>query len=122
MWLFTSAQQNGMQKFVLLWNNGLKTSFASLAGVCFTPLSVSQHCLTSLSHNKNIDLQVIEECVMRLDVAMFNGILRDSEDDPPTDPLADPITDLSVLPIPIGGLTFGAGSHLKNVVSDLIFA
>jgi hypothetical protein len=61
-------------------------------------------------------LQVIEECVTRLDVAMFNGILRDPEDDVPTDPLADPITDLSVLPIPIGSLTFGAGSHLKNVV------
>jgi len=49
-------------------------------------------------------------------VAMFNGILRDPEDDVPTDPLSDPITDLSVLPIPIGSLTFGAGSHLKNVV------
>lgn len=64
-------------------------------------------------------LQVIEECVARLDVAMFNGILRDPEDDAPTDPLSDPITDLSVLPIPIGSLTFGAGSHLKNVVCDL---
>ena len=50
---------------------------------------------------------------------MFNGILRDPEDDAPTDPLADPITDLSVLPIPIGSLTFGAGSHLKNVVSTI---
>ena len=59
---------------------------------------------------------MIEECVTRLDVAMFNGILRDPEDDVPTDPLADPITDLSVLPIPIGSLTFGAGSHLINVV------
>jgi len=50
---------------------------------------------------------------------MFNGILRDPEDDAPTDPLSDPITDLSVLPIPIGSLTFGAGSHLKNVVCVL---
>ena len=49
---------------------------------------------------------------------MFNGILRDPDDDSPTDPLADPITDLSVLPIPIGSLTFGAGSHLKNVVGS----
>ena len=63
-------------------------------------------------------LQVIEECVVRLDVAMFNGILRDPDDDSPTDPLADPISDLSVLPIPIGSLTFGAGSHLKNVVGS----
>lgn len=51
---------------------------------------------------------------------MFNGILRDPEDDAPTDPLSDPITDLSVLPIPNGSLTFGAGSHLKNVVSTLL--
>ncbi len=69
-------------------------------------------------HKISLLLQVIQECVARLDVAMFNGILRDPEDDSPTDPLADPITDLSVLPIPIGGLTFGAGSHLKNVVSS----
>jgi hypothetical protein len=61
-------------------------------------------------------LQVIGECVDRLDVAMFNGIMRNPEDDSPTDPLADPITDLSVLPIPAGTLTFGAGSQLKNAV------
>lgn len=67
-----------------------------------------------------IRLQVIEECVTRLDVAMFNGILRDPKDDAPTDPLADPITDGSVLPSPIASLTFGAGSHLKNVVSTII--
>lgn len=53
---------------------------------------------------------------------MFNGILRDPEDDARTDPLADPITDLSVLPIPIGSLTFGAGSHLKNVVSTILLS
>ena len=74
--------------------------------------------LSKLKSGSNL-LQVIEECVVRLDVAMFNGILRDPEDDAPTDPLSDPITDLSVLPIPIGSLTFGAGSHLKNVVCVL---
>lgn len=62
------------------------------------------------------DLQVIAECVERLDVAMFNGIMRNPEEDSPTDPLADPVTDLSVLPIPAGALTFGAGSQLKNAV------
>jgi hypothetical protein len=33
--------------------------------------------------------------VTRLDEGMFNGILRVPEDDVPTDPLADPSTDLS---------------------------
>jgi hypothetical protein len=61
--------------------------------------------------------QIIAECVERLDIAMFNGIMRNPEDDSPTDPLADPITDLSVLPIPVGALTFGAGSQLKNAVT-----
>jgi hypothetical protein len=41
------------------------------------------------------DLQVIQEHVTRLDEGMFNGILQDPENDVPTDPLADPITDLS---------------------------
>lgn len=63
-----------------------------------------------------LGFQVIAECVDRLDVAMFNGIMRNPEDDSPTDPLADPVTDLSVLPIPVGALTFGAGSQLKNAV------
>ncbi|KAG0566301.1 hypothetical protein KC19_7G053400 [Ceratodon purpureus] len=67
-------------------------------------------CLPVLSR------QVIAECVDRLDVAMFNGIMRNPEEDSPTDPLADPVTDLSVLPIPVGALTFGAGSQLKNAV------
>ncbi|KAH8964343.1 hypothetical protein BDL97_04G061600 [Sphagnum fallax] len=40
-------------------------------------------------------LLVIQEHVTRLDEGMFNGILRDPEDDVPTDPLADPSTDLS---------------------------
>ncbi|KAG0604047.1 hypothetical protein M758_10G140300 [Ceratodon purpureus] len=67
-------------------------------------------CLPVLSR------QVIAECVDRLDVAMFNGILRNPEHKSPTDPIADPIQDLSVLPIPAGDLTFGAGSQLKNAV------
>nr|XP_024397619.1 uncharacterized protein LOC112292889 isoform X4 [Physcomitrium patens] len=67
-------------------------------------------CLPVLSR------QVISECVDRLDVALFNGIMRNPGEDSPTDPLADPVTDLSVLPIPVGALTFGAGSQLKNAV------
>lgn len=53
----------------------------------------------------------------RLDVAMFNAILRESEEDMPTDPLSDPIGDLRVLPIPAGRSSFGAGAQLKNTVS-----
>ncbi len=62
--------------------------------------------------------QIIAECVERLDVALLNGILRNPENNFPSDPFADPIMDLSVLPIPIGALSFGAGSQLKNVVSS----
>jgi hypothetical protein len=47
---------------------------------------------------------------------LFNGIMRSSTDDSCADLLADPITNLSVLPIPVGTLTFGAGAQLKNVV------
>ncbi|KAG6540981.1 hypothetical protein Mapa_017651 [Marchantia paleacea] len=58
----------------------------------------------------------IEGCCARLDVALFNAILRDEGDDVPTDPISDPVSDPSVLPISPGGLTFGGGSQLKNVV------
>ncbi|KAH9565166.1 hypothetical protein CY35_04G063700 [Sphagnum magellanicum] len=44
---------------------------------------------------KSVWWQVIQEHVTRLDEGMFNGILQDPEDDVPTDPLADPSTDLS---------------------------
>lgn len=53
----------------------------------------------------------------RLDVAMFNAILRESGDEIPTDPVSDPISDSKVLPIPAGKSSFGAGAQLKNAVS-----
>ena len=49
---------------------------------------------------------------------MFNGIFCDLDDDSLTDPLADPISDLSVLPIPIESLMLGARSQLKNVLDS----
>lgn len=52
----------------------------------------------------------------RLDVAMFNAILRESADEIPTDPVSDPISDANVLPIPAGKASFGAGAQLKNSV------
>jgi len=58
--------------------------------------------------------------VARLDVAMFNALLRESDDDIPTDPVSDPIGDPKVLPIPPGKLSFGSGAQLKTaVISDL---
>lgn len=55
--------------------------------------------------------------MIRLDVAMFNAILRESEEDMPSDPISDPISDSRVLPILAGKLSFGAGAQLKNAVS-----
>lgn len=61
----------------------------------------------------------MEQLIARLDLAMFNAILRESADEIPTDPVADPIGDSEVLPIPAGEASFGAGAQLKNAVSML---
>uniref|UniRef100_A0A2P2JZB1 Uncharacterized protein MANES_13G017200 n=1 Tax=Rhizophora mucronata TaxID=61149 RepID=A0A2P2JZB1_RHIMU len=61
---------------------------------------------------------VMEQLVGRLDVAMFNAILRESAEEMPTDPVSDPISDPKVLPIPAGKSSFGAGAQLKNAVGN----
>ncbi|OWM67204.1 uncharacterized protein LOC116207775 isoform X2 [Punica granatum] len=61
---------------------------------------------------------VMKQCVARLDVAMFNAILRESAHEIPTDPVSDPIVDSKVLPIPAGDLSFGSGAQLKNAVGN----
>ncbi|XP_042496205.1 uncharacterized protein LOC122075300 [Macadamia integrifolia] len=61
---------------------------------------------------------IMEQCVARLDVAMFNAILRESAHEIPTDPVSDPIVDPKVLPIPAGDLSFGSGAQLKNSVGN----
>ncbi|XP_061370788.1 uncharacterized protein LOC133313429 isoform X2 [Gastrolobium bilobum] len=61
---------------------------------------------------------VMEQLVNRLDVAMFNAILRESAEEMPTDPISDPISDSKVLPIPAGKSGFGAGAQLKNAVGN----
>ncbi|CAL5001316.1 unnamed protein product [Urochloa decumbens] len=61
---------------------------------------------------------VMEQCVARLDVAMFNAILRESATEIPTDPISDPIVDPKVLPIPAGDLSFGSGAQLKNSIGN----
>ena len=58
----------------------------------------------------------MEQCIARLDVAMFNAILPESDDEMTTDPVSDPISDPRVLPIPAGKSSFSAGAQLKNVV------
>ncbi|XP_052109171.1 uncharacterized protein LOC107460353 [Arachis duranensis] len=62
--------------------------------------------------------QVMEHCIARLYVAMFNAILWESALEIPTDPVSDPIVDSKVLPIPAGDLSFGSGAQLKNSVGN----
>ncbi|XP_056169821.1 uncharacterized protein LOC115672870 isoform X2 [Syzygium oleosum] len=61
---------------------------------------------------------IMEQCVGRLDVAMFNAILRDSANGIPSDPISDPISDPKVLPIPVGTSSFGIGAQLKNTIGN----
>ncbi|KAL0408501.1 UNVERIFIED_CONTAM: hypothetical protein Sradi_1784500 [Sesamum radiatum] len=61
---------------------------------------------------------VMEQLVNRLDVAMFNALLRESAEEMPTDPLSDPISDSKVLPILPGKSSFGAGVELKNAIGN----
>ncbi|GAV57038.1 hypothetical protein CFOL_v3_00576, partial [Cephalotus follicularis] len=58
------------------------------------------------------------QCVARLDVAMFNAILREIDDEIPIDPVPDPISDLKVFPIPARKASFGAGAQLKNAIGN----
>jgi hypothetical protein len=58
----------------------------------------------------------MEHCMARLDVAMFNAILRESPSEVPMDPISDPVADPKVLPIPPGDLSFSTGVQLRNAV------
>lgn len=61
----------------------------------------------------------MEQCMSRLDVAMFNAILREPGNEVPTDPVSDPISDSRVLPIASGKASVGAGALLKRTVSNI---
>ncbi|OMP05576.1 hypothetical protein COLO4_08741 [Corchorus olitorius] len=92
------------------WKNAFKDACERLC-----PVRAAGHecgCLHLLSR------LIMEQCVARLDVAMFNAILRDSGDEIPTDPVSDPISDPLVLPIPAGKTSFGAGAQLKNAIGN----
>ncbi|KAL8133507.1 hypothetical protein AgCh_008825 [Apium graveolens] len=95
---------------VNLWRSAFHDAFKRLC-----PLRAGGHgcgCLPVLAK------MVMEQCVARLDVAMFNAILRESAHEIPTDPISDPIVDSKVLPIPAGDLSFGSGAQLKNSVGS----
>ncbi|OVA07872.1 hypothetical protein BVC80_1105g15 [Macleaya cordata] len=93
-----------------LWTSAFQDAFQRLC-----PVRAGGHecgCLPVLAR------MVMEQCVARLDVAMFNAILRESAHEIPTDPVSDPIVDSKVLPIPAGDLSFGSGAQLKNSVGN----
>ncbi|XP_042048356.1 uncharacterized protein LOC121794314 [Salvia splendens] len=93
-----------------LWKNAFQDAFRRLC-----PVRAGGHecgCLPVLAR------KVMELCIGRLDVAMFNAILRESTHEIPTDPVSDPIVDSKVLPIPAGDLSFGSGAQLKNSVGN----
>ncbi|XP_024013291.1 LOW QUALITY PROTEIN: uncharacterized protein LOC18020587 [Eutrema salsugineum] len=91
-----------------LWKNAFRAACERLC-----PLRGSRQecgCLPMLAK------LVMEQLISRLDVAMFNAILRESAGEMPTDPVSDPISDINVLPIPAGNASFGAGAQLKNAI------
>ncbi|KAI3896958.1 hypothetical protein MKX03_026717 [Papaver bracteatum] len=93
-----------------LWKKAFKDARERLC-----PVRASGHecgCLPLLAR------LVMEQSVARLDVAMFNAILRESVDEVPMDPVSDPISDSDVLPIPAGKSSFGAGAQLKNAIGN----
>ncbi|XP_024318897.1 uncharacterized protein LOC100822798 isoform X2 [Brachypodium distachyon] len=91
-----------------------KTAFCDVFNrIC--PLRAGGHecgCLPVLAE------LVMEQCIARLDVALFNAILRESENEIPSDPISDPILDSRVLPIPAGDLSFGSGAQLKTSIGS----
>ncbi|CAL9245989.1 unnamed protein product [Arabidopsis halleri] len=95
---------------ISLWKNAFKVALSRLC-----PMRGAGHecrCLPILAK------MVMEKCIARIDVAMFNAILRESEHQIPTDPVSDPILDSKVLPILAGNLSFGSGAQLKNAIGN----
>ncbi|KAJ4892155.1 nucleolar protein gar2-related [Raphanus sativus] len=95
---------------ISLWNKAFREALQRLC-----PVRGAGHecgCLPVLAR------MVMEKCISRFDVAMFNAILRESEHQIPTDPVSDPILDSRVVPIPAGDLSFGSGALLKNAIGN----
>ncbi|EPS67291.1 hypothetical protein M569_07484, partial [Genlisea aurea] len=105
-----STQLQQLNSSVELWKRAFKDAFRRIC-----PIRAEGHdcgCLPVLSK------LIMEQLISRLDVAMFNAILRESSDEMPTDPVADPISDPKVLPIPAGEASFGAGAQLKTAIGS----
>ncbi|XAR51982.1 hypothetical protein NMG60_11006804 [Bertholletia excelsa] len=106
----SSSDQEQVNLSLELWKQAFKDACERLC-----PVRAGGHecgCLPVLAR------LVMEQCVARLDVAMFNAILRESGEEIPTDPVSDPISDAKVLPIPAGKSSFGAGAQLKNAIGN----
>ncbi|KAK1359395.1 C2 NT-type domain-containing protein [Heracleum sosnowskyi] len=91
-----------------IWKMALSDAYERIC-----PIRAERHncgCLHMISK------LILEQCLARLDVAMFNAILRESADDISTDAVSDPITDVKVLPIPSGKSSFGAGAQLRTAI------
>ncbi|KAJ0258357.1 Nucleolar protein gar2-like protein [Hirschfeldia incana] len=104
-----SSEKQGASS-ISLWNNAFREALQRLC-----PVRGAGHecgCLPVLAR------MVMEKCIGRFDVAMFNAILRESEHQIPTDPVSDPILDSRVVPIPAGDLSFGSGAQLKNAIGN----
>nr|KYP50037.1 hypothetical protein KK1_028192 [Cajanus cajan] len=104
----SSCDQEQGNLSLYIWKKAFREACERLC-----PIRAGGHecgCLPMLSR------LIMEQCVARLDVAMFNAILRESADEIPTDPVSDAISDPKVLPIPPGKLSFGAGAQLKTVI------
>nr|XP_043607346.1 uncharacterized protein LOC122579278 [Erigeron canadensis]XP_043607347.1 uncharacterized protein LOC122579278 [Erigeron canadensis]XP_043607348.1 uncharacterized protein LOC122579278 [Erigeron canadensis] len=105
-----SLDHEQMNTSLELWKTAFMDACERICPVRSTGHSCG--CLSVLS------MLIMEQCVGRLDVAMFNAILREPEDEVPTDPLSDPISDSRVLPIPSGKASFGAGAQLKKTIGN----
>ncbi|XP_057509395.1 uncharacterized protein LOC130792008 [Actinidia eriantha] len=107
---FALGDQEQVSFSIELWKKAFKDACERLC-----PIRAGGHecgCLPVLAR------LVMEQLVDRLDVAMFNAILRESVDEMPTDPVSDPISDPKVLPILAGRSSFGAGAQLKNAIGN----
>ncbi|KAI8533437.1 hypothetical protein RHMOL_Rhmol10G0010200 [Rhododendron molle] len=106
----SSSDQDQVNISLELWKKAFKDACERIC-----PLRAGGHecgCLPVLPR------LIMEQCVARLDVAMFNAILRESDDEIPTDPVSDPISEAKVLPIPAVKASFGAGAQLKNLIGN----
>ncbi|KAJ1391583.1 Serine-threonine/tyrosine-protein kinase, catalytic domain [Sesbania bispinosa] len=108
--IYSSCDQEQGNLSLVIWKNAFREACERLC-----PIRAGGHecgCLPMLPR------LIMEQCVARLDVAMFNAILRESADEIPTDPVSDPISDPKVVPIPPGKSSFGAGAQLKTVIGN----